>query len=621
MLNKIENILYRYSWSQKTYRKVITKWKLFMNHIKKRISDDHIDVSLMILFFLFLFLYIIIPPLSSAASIELKKSVDNTLGAIAFQGFGDGTVKYIVTTITNSMVFVLSILSAMYVFTHREHKTVSPSVSNVAKKNALMIWVVVSIILLMLAGHTLSANMESLMQLDAYKNQHSLHVTRILFYKLLFWCAALIVVIVLVIEIIRYLFTSMNPNKMLKSAIEEVSFNISTLVKLDREENVSKFVDYRYKKLHHNFESIFQYLKFLGDNNMNRDFEENVLALSNVIDELKQGDEVHNIQSVASFLSEEDGIHFNAIYTSLLRNNLSLIIHLYKNNHFNKGRELTNLYFSNFIEGEDILKEQFIFSLNEFLDSLDTTNERQLKDFLLGLRKLPEINTLIIYKNLIQKLIVKKNIEVITNVVYDFKNHIFEEENGAMDIEKTMANAIGKISNKNVEISAISILLQSLIKSIEISQYGTAGFLVKYLITNFSGADINEANIRLKNRPTSFTRVSDEDDEKNGIMIDHEKEIDLIGINLNTFDYCSKKMSILLYGQQQYAIKEKLWFYEDIEGLDEPIDIETDFKNCDYTSYIVKKVKSTSKKFGLLFFEDREVYKEICEKLKVETES
>lgn len=617
MTNKIEKLIFRSARFQKIYFKLITKWKLSWSYVKKRAVDDHIDVTLSLLLLFFLIIYIFIPTLSMAISIETKTNVDKFLSLIGFQGFGDVTVKYIISTVTNSMAFVLSILSAMYVFTHREHKTVSPSVSNVSRKNSLMIMVVISVMLLMLAGHTLAANIESLMQVEAYQIQHHLHATKVLSLKLIFWFMALFVVALFVIEMIRYLFTSMNPNKMLKRSIHEVSHNLNTLIRLDREEQVSKYVVYRYKRLHHNFESIFQYLKFLGDNNMNRDFEENIDMLKKVLNKLKDKEEQLNIESVASYLSKEDGANFYAVYTSLLRNNLSLIIHLYKNNHFNKGRELTTLYFSNFIEGEDILKQQFILSLNEFLDSLDTTNERQLKDFLLGLRRLPEENTMIIYKNLIQKLIVKKNIEAITSVVYDFKHHIFEETEKNNEIGKSLANAIFAQTNKNLEISAIGILLQSLIKAIEISQYGTVGFLVKFLITNFSGEDLNLAYRRLKNKPMSFTTVS-EDDSKSDFSIDHESEIALIGINLSTFDYCSKKMCILLYGQQRYAMKEKLWFLKEERRFDTPIAIETEFENCSYASYIVKKVKIASDKYGLMFFDDKTIFKEICKKINVQ---
>src|SRR5690606_32904073 len=95
-----------------------------------------------------------------------------------------------------------------------------------------------------------------------------------------------------------------------------------------------------------------------------------------------------------------------------------------------------------------------------------------------------------------------------------------------------------------------------------------------------------------------------------------EHEIGLVGLNAETFDYCCKKMLILLYGQQQFAINEKLWFIKKAEY--EVIDLVNEFKACPYIHYVTKKVLSASSKYGMLFFNDQEIIKDIYNKLNIE---
>ncbi|MEH7574422.1 hypothetical protein, partial [Cytobacillus firmus] len=298
-----------------------------------------------------------------------------------------------------------------------------------------------------------------------------------------------------------------------------------------------------------------------------------------------------------------------------LRNSLSLTLHLYKNNHFNKGKKSTEVYFSLFLDGENSLKQHFTLSLNEFLDSLDTSNERQIKHFLSGLRKLPEDSTLIIYKNLILKLIIKGNIGLLTSVVYDFKEHIVGGNEQAKQKSNSMFRVIAAQNQIKMKKNAIVILLQSLVKAIEISQYGTAGFLVKFMVTNFNGEDMDDAYKGLKQNHTAFTSILEYSDDSPDKQEDNE--IGLVGLNIETFDYCCKKMRILLYGQQRFAKKERLWFTHNKE-INNLLDIGIDFHDCTFSHYVMKKVESASSKYGMLFFDDEEIMWDIYCKLNIE---
>lgn len=570
---------------------------------------DYYYYTIIFLLLFFVVMYLIIPLNYYRPSNEFVNFMNTLFISKGFQG--DSTIKHFISTITNLLVTALTILSAVYVFTHREQKSVSPSLYNEKAKNRLVVFSIIFIFLTILIGNTLITNLEYYINMTT--ENHPLHGTRILIYKIYLWLLLITINIVYLIELIKYLFISMNSNRMLKSSIKSLHKTLDALIFFYRHKRFEDILKDQYKIMHLMIESIFQYLKFLGDNNMNNDFDEYIDSLNCVLNKFKQPKSKLKIDNLSSYLLSHDRTLFIDIYKSLLRNTLSLILHLYKNSHFNKGKKVTDLYFSIFLDADDILKQHFILSLNEFTDSLDYSNERQIKHFLTGLKQLPDDSTLIIYKNLIQKLIIKGNIEMLTSVVYDFKEHSIDERRSHK--QNPMSKAMATQNINVLKSNAIIILLQSLLKSIEISRYGITGFLVKYMITNFKGDEINQAYKKLKQKPDSFTSIFEaNEDNPEGLV---ESEIILVSLNAETFKYCCKKMIILLYGQQLFAKKEKLWFVKN-EKEYQSIDIEQEFKNCSYSSYVMKKVKSVDSKYGLLFFEDEEILKNIRKKMNIE---
>ncbi|PNE08457.1 hypothetical protein [Priestia megaterium] len=569
------------------------------------------------LYIFFLTVYLLCPTITPDISKSNEQSIANVTKLIGFPGFSDATVKYIILTTTKSLGLILSFLSAIYVFTHREQKSISPSMSNGTRKNSLVLIVLGVVFGSMLIGHTLASNFDVIMHQDNYSSQYNLYASTTLFYKILIWIVAIVLTIRFTTSLIKYLFFSMSVDKMLRHSIEETSDNIDFLIEFYNKPYFEKLLTARYRNLHHHIESIFQNLKFIGDNNMNKEFEENVASFSNVVSKLKRDNPKYNINNVSSYLLEKDKEHFQNIYTSLLRNTLSLTIDLYKNHHFNKGKKLTFLYFSLYLGSEESLRQHFILSLNEFLDSLDTSNERQLRDFLNGLKRLPEEQSLIIYKNLISKLILKKNVEVLTNVVYDFKEHIIDNNNQPLP-SNMLARVIAMEKKNKLKSNAILILLQCLTKTIEISQYNITGFLIKYLVTNFTGDELNSAYDTLRKTPKAFTTIFEQN--KDYILQYNDNfDIGLGGLNDGTFDYCCKKMCILIYGQQQYAISQKLWFVKDSPQFHTPFVLATEFESCTYSNYVFQKVKSASSSYGLLFFEDTTIMNDIKQKMSLQT--
>lgn len=576
-------------------------------------------------------------------------------------GFYDIDVRDFVKTLTNSFSAILSLLSAIYIFTYREQKTVAPSAAHNRYKNQFLFRVVFIILFVIITGYILQNYYHYYLNSN---EPNTIHITNILHFKIYIWIASLIISVIHIVLLINYIVNAINVSKMLDNSISDTSRIISTLIKVVRINNFSQdkntyrilhalekkldiniMISDLYEKLHYNIESIFQNLKFTANHNMNKEFERKIQKLKKeIIDKLKKS-KTSKEKLYSVYLYENDQDKFVEFYRSFLRNILSLINYLYKEKHYNKARDLVSLYFSLYIESEHNLGRNFMDSLNEFLSSLDTNDSRQLRAFLDELNSITNSEqTLTTYHNLLIKLIIQDNIKVLTNVVYDFKNII--------DIDKNEANKyssykrfIAQVQNKQLEKQVIYILLQCLLKSIEISHYASAGFLVKYLITNFSGEDINESLFLLKENPNLFaynlerenlpkSKLSQDNyeylDEEiaatkeisdiNEAIILHEKqnrgEIKPFNINMETFNYCLKKLVVLLYGQQYYAQKKNLWFVTN-DSFRQEIDIKSEFENCSYSDYIIKKVISASSKYGLIFFEDDETMNRIKSKCNI----
>ncbi|MEK3992772.1 MULTISPECIES: hypothetical protein [Robertmurraya] len=595
------------------YKSFLAKWRFTLTMgiwlVDRIVSFFALFPMLGFLFLVIAFLifyFVLAPPVDKPVSPELRNAIYYFFDSIGFNHFGDITVRDIISRTTSSLGFCLSIISAIYVFTHREQKSVAPSASINSRKNRFVVVVLSIFLFTMFTGYTLVENYNaSILQPD------SLHISKILFSKILLWAIGIGWSIGNFIDLIKSLFESMSIDKMLRNSIRDTNSEIRLITRTYRHKYFNKFIDNRYRKLHYNIESVFQNLKYAADNNMNKEFEESVYRLANVINRLKSENKKYNIDNLATYLLEQDKKSFIDLYNSLLRNTLSLINHLYKNQHYRKGRSLVSLYFSIYVNGEGRLKQNFSLSLKEFLDSLDINNERQLRAFLDELGILSEEQTFITYKSLIMKLIIQNNVKMLTNIVYDFKENIIQKQQETKDIK---IKALAQRKAVELEGSLIVILMQCLVKGIEISHYSATGFLIKYLVTNFKGTQLKKGFSVLQRNRDLFTKVLEQDKSLDNMSEGH-KDFELITINKETFDYCCKKLCILLYGQQIYADNNNLWFVSDNVHHQDKIDLAKEFYDCTFSAYMIKKIESSS--YGLLFLKDKEVMQDIYYNLGV----
>ncbi|HDR7585533.1 MULTISPECIES: hypothetical protein [Bacillus] len=578
----------------------------------------------------------------SAFFVLIFKGIVNFFG---IEHIRDEVIKDIIVKIISSLTIIISLLSAIYVFTHREQKSISPSASTDNYKNMLVTCVICSMIFNIIFGCLIINEYNRLLSEPEYIP--SLIITKNLFSKIIFLCLSLILLVCLVVKFIKYLYKTMSVDSMLKDSVEQAEKALEDVIytyrvekneeqstpeenkkqeehrenteskesresekqektEKEAEKKVKKenkkigglegFLIQRYRRLHFNFESVFQNLKFAAEHNMNQEFEDNIGKFKEtVIDKLKgKCDKYDDINDVHDYLLTKDEEKFIHVYNSVLRSNLALASSLMKDKRYNKAKEVVALYFYMYIHDNRTLRKIFQLSINDFLDFIDTDDERQLSILLDGISMIPKQEALLIYKFLLMKMVNKNQLKNLTNAVYAFKNENDEES-----------------MNKN---SVIVILLQNLIKSIEISNYQISGFLVKFLITNYLGDDINRGLLVLKKDNHSFSSVLEKGEKIKGV---NENGVSAIKINEETWDYCYKKSAILLYGQHVYSINQKLWFASKRAEKGEEIKLREEFKNCSYSEYILKKTKVASSKYGLLFFEDEPIMEKIHDDLNL----
>lgn len=524
--------------------------------------------------------------------IKILSSVKNYFN---LNHINDSIIKSMIFTIISSLTIIISLLSAIYVFTSREQKSVSPSASTDKSKNKLLLKVIKLMIFCVIFGSLVNGAFS--WYLSEYPDAiQSLDITKKLLIRVIFLFFMLLILIYRIIVFVKYLFRTMSLDSMLVDSIE-LSYKLcDSLIKITKLNSFKYLLIKRYREFHFSLESVFQNLKFVADNNMNKEFEENINEFKNVFKKFKEPYKEGSTNHVSTELLKKEEQEFIKIYQSAIRSNLSLIGSLFKNQQYNKASKAVELYFGMYIDTDEILTTIFRISLNDFLDIVDTKEEKQIRIFLDGLKILPEGQRLGPYRNLLMKLVSNNQIINITNVVYDL--------------------SVEEVRNKR---SLLTILMHTLVKSIEISNYQMTGFLVKYLITNNQGNEINKGLIILKRNDKSlFEKIINED-----IKADYEKKgiteniAYSSSINEETYDYCIKKAYILLYGQHVYSIKEKLWFTKKWNEKGNEITLNKEFLNDEYAAYIIDKIIKASSKYGLNFLKDKKIIKSIYNELQI----
>ncbi|MGX5633706.1 hypothetical protein ACWKTQ_27525 [Bacillus thuringiensis] len=169
------------------------------------------------------------------------------------------------------------------------------------------------------------------------------------------------------------------------------------------------------------------------------------------------------------------------------------------------------------------------------------------------------------------------------------------EDSGSDDLQH---NELMEQKNKFL-YGSIFILLQSLLKSIELTHYKSTGFLIKFLITSYDSDTFNKVFNDFYSSPYENRYLLKKDLYKD---IDED-----FHMNENVKDYVLLKLFILVYAQQKYVIKNSVDFWEFPTEL---LDISL-VSDRNYLDYMFKKLERAKKEYGLMFLEDDEFMEEL----------
>jgi hypothetical protein len=524
----------------------------------------------------------------------------------------DKVVSGIISSGTKLLSVIFSVILTLFIFSHREQRAIAPSATYRAYKNFIFLLFLSSLIITMAYGFHLSL---------IYKANINIHVSELdttlnNFGRFITWVILTMLSFVLIGYTIISLFRTINIYWLLPDTVKQIGNSLTSLMILSDNKIFRKVRENEYSKLNFNVESVYQMLEYAAKNNMSKDFYDNIENLERALNILKKEFKLYNLSSRYPYLFERDSEGFRRFYLSILKNTLSLVVSLYKNNKFNKGQKALDLLFSLYSnEIPSILRDDYIVSLHELIQITDLKNGAKVRAILNGLEAMEREDTLVLYQALMLRIITENNIQLLTSVVYSMKKNLDRHR-----VNKNLRfRFLNEFLNRKYKMLNIGILLQCTIKSIELSHYGCTGFLIKFLVTNFSGKLLKEAfNVLMNNGKvfetiyTNMEKAKKEQDET-VLVIDYY-------FNEETYDYCLKKLAILLYGQQKYATKNGLSFIEDFQnGPYVYIDIQSALQKCDYKEYILTKVFAAGDKYGLLYLKDKDFLRELVVDFNVQT--
>ncbi|MFD6211206.1 hypothetical protein, partial [Peribacillus sp. NPDC060253] len=163
------------------------------------------------------FLIYICPNPLNDVFVSLFKWIIELVGIANVQ---DSDIQKIISTIISSLTIIISLISAIYVFTYREQKSVAPSASANRKKNKLVMLVISFMIFNVVFGSLLVSKYTRIMKEDGY-NKDSLTVTKYIFSEDLLLLSTLLLLVYLIIKLVNHLFKTMSVDKMLEDSIKD----------------------------------------------------------------------------------------------------------------------------------------------------------------------------------------------------------------------------------------------------------------------------------------------------------------------------------------------------------------------------------------------------------------
>ncbi|SIT14931.1 hypothetical protein [Alicyclobacillus vulcanalis] len=354
-----------------------------------------------------------------------------------------------------------------------------------------------------------------------------------------------------------------------------------------------------YSTLLSTVETIYQIFKFTTEKNMDSVYEEYSVQWFVIIQNLHQSRVFDSVQY--EILHEKDAERFEMLYRLLLQNQVHLILLLNKNGYVLPSHEAINELFLVSPPDNKRLTDIYLKSVEELLLLLYDTDNKAFNLCCLGLanmitQELREDRKVVLqlFDNVLQRASLDNNLEILTSTVHT----LWKCANGPEDLSYSdLAERIRKAdtgilqysSRASLEPDCIRALLNAALKNLELSHYQSAGFLIKFMVTNFRSEVLAKEFDKFFDKVINIERTTTNDKWLNATF------------GQRTSEYCLKKLTILLYGQQHYVVEKKINFGETPKNF-----VDINHAKCTYLPYLLENLEASSGAYGLMFLRDKE---------------
>ncbi len=521
--------------------------------------------------------------------------------------FIDGIVKFIAFSIPLTFTF--------YYFVCREQKAIAESSLN-AKNTPLTHFLLISVLTFIIGFYlnTLIGNANS----DDLKYT-SQNITRLFIFVIL-----LLVLVGAGYKAACYLLESINIRFLLQRVLRNLKNELVILLNLNTLKKQDRFSKKIYNNLFYSVESVYQMLIQTVAKDMTEVFDSNYTSWKEVLKTIQNENENERRNIL---LLSNDPQNYSALYKSILKNHLSLIIGLYNKNKIQEGYQAVCDLFSLSPEADiDSTDNELLNNYNHLmLDYLAILSELSLflykngigiHPIIQNIRKMPLYrigidNIICVYRMLIIKAVEQNDVKLLVTLTYALTSPVeilcrSSQKSKITDFKSRMEMVVCKTIAANDEKkdeeddddelhdlgTCLYVLLNAALKSVELSHYSCVGFIIKYVASNFPSDITNNVYCKLVANRGIDLKFDDFD-------LGKQLGLDSFNINDKTATYCLEKLSILFYGQQKYLSEKQVMICHIPETF-----LEISKLISQNHEYIFTKLEKGKSKYGLVWMEE-----------------
>lgn len=418
--------------------------------------------------------------------------------------------------------------------------------------------------------------------------------------------AAMIGCILFTLCFIKSVFKNLNISYLIRKECEHIR-NLLGYFSLNIIRRNDIFSNVLYDELKWRFEILYQLMHYAGRSNSNLILDESLDYLVQILEIL--GNKVNQ----NSFTQENKNLCEN-----ILRNHRKYIIILYEKNHHREFKKALNalwtFYPQDLIKCEDeksteIIDEFYLtfWILSQYFLGKDRNKFQNIMQKVIDISKSPQerLDFIILIKSLLIYCMAQGNISYLTEICYlitVFGENILEnvlEDNRDIADKNNLAQYVSsmqktirvKNNQKYYKGMLLYVVLQCAIKTIELQQYESTGFLVKYIVSNFTSEELYDIYSKICENQIIYDEKLEQQIFMKNIQV-------YFLINKHTAEYCLKKLTLLLRIQQWYRnVNAKyipLNIFQDDSGFENKFDKE----------YCLNKILNVGNEYGLLALEN-----------------